>query len=102
MHLLVINTSPYGRRGLTASILSPFLKGVREAGGTSEIVYLNRLTINPCRGDLSCWFKEKNVCVQRDDMAQVLLKFHSADTHADHSDQHRFQFPITVHLPTQN
>jgi multimeric flavodoxin WrbA len=79
MHLLVINASPYGRKGFTATILSPFLEGVRSAGGSIETVNLNNLRINPCRGDLSCWFKEKNVCVQRDDMAQLIPRFRISD-----------------------
>ena len=79
MHLLVINSSPYGRRGITAMMLMPFLEGIREAGGTSEIVSLNKLTIHPCRGCYTCWFKTKNVCTQKDDMAEVIARFRKAD-----------------------
>jgi putative NADPH-quinone reductase len=79
MHILVINASSYGRRGITASMLNPFLDGVRDAGGTSEVVVLNRLNIHPCRGDLSCWFKKKNVCIQNDDMTALGAKFNEAD-----------------------
>ena len=79
MHLLVINGSSYGRRGITAALLTPFLEGVRDADGTSEVVVLSKLTIHPCRGDLSCWFKRKNVCIQNDDMAQLSAKFDDAD-----------------------
>jgi multimeric flavodoxin WrbA len=79
MRLLAINASPYGRKGFTATILSPFLEGARSAGGSIETVSLNNLRINPCRGDLSCWFKEKNVCVQRDDMTELIPKFREAD-----------------------
>ncbi|MBN1575191.1 MAG: flavodoxin family protein [Chitinispirillaceae bacterium] len=79
MQTLVINASPFGRRGNTATVLSPFLDGMREAGGSIEIVPLDKLSIKPCRGDLSCWFKTGNVCVQQDDMVQLLPKFHDAD-----------------------
>ncbi len=79
MHLLVINASSFGRRSITTSLMTPFLDGVREAGGSAEVVVLNRLDIHPCRGDLSCWFRKKNVCIQNDDMTELSVKFSEAD-----------------------
>ena len=79
MHIVVVNGSSYGRRGVTSMITTPFCDGIRSAGGTVETVALNKLDIHPCRGDLSCWFKTRNVCVQKDDMAGLVEKFTAAD-----------------------
>ena len=79
MNVLVINASPYMRRGNTAVILNSFLAGLRESGGEIKLVNLNKLTIHPCRGDLSCWFRSKNRCIQNDDMADLLKKMKTAD-----------------------
>lgn len=79
MQALVVNASPNGRRGSTAAILTPFVDGIRAAGGSVETEYLSRLSIKPCMGDRNCWFKRKNVCVQQDDMAMLVDKFRSAD-----------------------
>jgi multimeric flavodoxin WrbA len=79
MNVLVINSSPFSRRSNTALILNAFLSGVRENGGNIEIVELKKLSINPCRGDLHCWFHSKGKCVQNDDMTSLLQKFTRAD-----------------------
>lgn len=79
MNVFVVNASPFGRRGLTAQLLSPFLDGMREAGGEINLVHLTKLKINPCRGDLSCWFKTKNRCIQNDAMKQITHQFTDAD-----------------------
>jgi multimeric flavodoxin WrbA len=79
MNVVVINGSPYLRRGNTAIIFNAFLNGVRENGGKVEIINLNKLTIHPCRGDLSCWFRIKNKCIQNDDMTDLLCKIKNAD-----------------------
>jgi len=79
MQVLVVNASPNGRRGSTAVILTPFVDGIRAAGGAVEIEHLNRLSIKPCMGERNCWFRHKNVCIQQDDMAMLVGKFRSAD-----------------------
>lgn len=79
MNAVVINGSPYMRRGNTAIILNAFLNGARENGAEIEVIDLNKLTIHPCRGDLSCWFRSKKKCIQNDDMANLLIKIKVAD-----------------------
>lgn len=79
MNVLVINASPYKRRGITSLILTPFCDGVRSEGGKVDIVYLAGMDINPCRGDLSCWFKQKNRCIQKDDMEGLVPRFRRTD-----------------------
>lgn len=79
MTVLVINSSPYMRRSNTTIILNSFLSGLRETGAIIENVNLNKLSISPCRGDLSCWFRQKGKCIQNDDMAQIIESFKKAD-----------------------
>jgi multimeric flavodoxin WrbA len=67
------------RHGSTAIVLNAFISGLRENRGEIEIVNLKKLTINPCMGDLSCWFHGKNKCIQNDDMAGLIEKFKAAD-----------------------
>lgn len=79
MHTLIVNSSPYMRRGNTAVILNSFLSGLRESNGRVDLVNLNTLNINPCRGDLACWFRHKGKCIQQDDMTNLLSKLDAAD-----------------------
>ncbi|MHA1959005.1 MAG: flavodoxin family protein [Candidatus Thorarchaeota archaeon] len=79
MDVLVFNSSPRKQRGATAGILQYFLKGVQEAGGNVELIYVNDLEIKPCRGCYTCWTKTPGKCVQSDDMEPILPKLDAAD-----------------------
>ncbi|UCE09347.1 MAG: flavodoxin family protein [Candidatus Thorarchaeota archaeon] len=79
MQVLVFNSSPRRGRGATAGILNRFLKGVEDAGGKVELIYVSDLDIKPCRGCFTCWTKTPGKCVQSDDMAELLPKMDSAD-----------------------
>jgi multimeric flavodoxin WrbA len=79
MKVLAINGSPHMDEGNTAMILSPFLKGMKEAGAIVELFYTRKLKIGPCNGDMSCWFKNPGKCGQDDDMQMLLPKFKEAD-----------------------
>jgi multimeric flavodoxin WrbA len=79
MNVLAINGSPHMDEGNTAMILSPFLKGMKEAGAIVELFYTRKLKIGPCNGDMSCWFKNPGKCGQDDDMQMLLPKFKEAD-----------------------
>lgn len=79
MKVLAINGSPHGAKGNTALILDPFLDGLRDAGADVELVCTRDLDIKPCRGCFACWMKTPGRCVQRDDMAELLLKLRAAD-----------------------
>lgn len=41
-------------RGGTASILSPFLEGIKEAGADVELLYLHKLKIESCLACGTC------------------------------------------------
>ncbi len=79
MKVLVINGSPRGDRGATAGVLKPFIEGMESAGASVEVLNLPRLKINPCRGCFDCWWKTPGVCVQNDDMKDILPKLADAD-----------------------
>jgi multimeric flavodoxin WrbA len=79
MKVLVINGSPRGDRGATAGILKPFIEGMNSAGAFVELFNISRLKINPCRGCFDCWWKTPGVCVQKDDMKDMLPKLADAD-----------------------
>ncbi|MFX1513581.1 MAG: NAD(P)H-dependent oxidoreductase [Promethearchaeota archaeon] len=79
MQVLVFNSSPHKDKGGTGKILNPFLEGMKEAGADIDLIYVHKLTINPCRGCFTCWTNSPGKCVQDDDMTEILPKFTSAD-----------------------
>ena len=79
MKTLVFNCSPKMGSGNTAIILAPFLEGMKKAGAEVEELNLRKLSINPCRGDFICWFKDPGNCYQDDDMKMLLPKLAEAD-----------------------
>jgi multimeric flavodoxin WrbA len=79
MKVLAINGSPKMGQGNTAMILGPFLDGMEEAGAEVELFYTKQLKINPCQGELNCFFKTPGNCWQKDDMQTLRPKLRDAD-----------------------
>ncbi len=79
MKVLAFNSSPNMGKGATASILDPFLEGMKEAGAEVEVVYVSKLNIKPCIGCYACWLKTPGKCVHNDDMKSVLSKLQGVD-----------------------
>jgi len=79
MKALAINGSPRMGNGNTAMILGPFLDGMRDEGTDVELFYTKLLKIEPCSGDMSCWFVNPGICGQKDDMQMLLPKIQEAD-----------------------
>ncbi|MFX1565321.1 MAG: flavodoxin family protein [Promethearchaeota archaeon] len=79
MKILALNSSPRKARGGTATVLNAFLEGAKEAGAGIDLVYVHDLKIKPCLGCFNCWIKTPGVCVQKDDMKEVLDKWLSSD-----------------------
>jgi multimeric flavodoxin WrbA len=52
---------------------------MRDAGASVELVYVKRLDIKPCTGELSCWRSKKGKCYIKDDMQQLYSKLRRAD-----------------------
>lgn len=76
MQILVINGSPKGNNSDTLKLTKAFLQGM---GEKAEIIHTLQAKVKPCLGCLSCWQRTKGVCVQKDDMADILSKYKAAD-----------------------
>jgi multimeric flavodoxin WrbA len=79
MNILALNGSPRGRRSNTDRLLLPMLEGARGAGATTEVLYMNDLNVQPCKGCFSCWGRTPGKCVQDDDMPLVLERILDSD-----------------------
>jgi multimeric flavodoxin WrbA len=79
MKVLVINGSPNKDKGNTAMILNPFLEGMRETGADVRLYYTEDLTVNPCKGDLSCYLRTPGKCIHNDDMTWLLSQINETD-----------------------
>lgn len=79
MKILVFNGSPRCANGNTQILVNAFIAGAEEAGAQAEIIYLKDKKINHCMGCFSCWTKTPGVCIQKDDMPELLLKYRKAD-----------------------
>ncbi len=77
MKVLALNGSP--RNAATAHVLGIFLEGMEEAGAEVELVRISKLDVKPCRGCFTCWTSTPGICVQKDDMADMLPKLDEAD-----------------------
>jgi len=79
MKILALNSSPRKERGGTALVLNAFLEGAMEAGAEIELLHVCDLEVKPCLGCFACWIKTPGVCVQKDDMKDLLAKRQEAD-----------------------
>jgi len=79
MKVVAINASPRMDKGVIATILSPFMDGMKEAGAEIEILYTKKLDIKPCQGEFGCQMKTPGKCFQKDDMEMLLPKLAEAD-----------------------
>ena len=79
MQVLVFNGSPRMERGATAGVLKLFIEGIESAGANVELVYVEKLNIESCRGCFNCWTKTPGKCIKSDDMEPILDKMASAD-----------------------
>jgi multimeric flavodoxin WrbA len=80
MKVLAINGSPTMGSGITGRILDCFVQGMRDAKAKVELICLAKKNISNCKGCLDiCLFKTPGVCVQNDDMAEMLDKQREAD-----------------------
>ncbi len=79
MEMICFNGSPKGRKSNSQRIAVEFLEGARKAGAVVETVFLAEKEIGNCKGCLSCWIKTPGLCIQKDDMAELLRKLVQAD-----------------------
>lgn len=74
--VLVLSASP--RKGGNSDLLcDQFMLGAKEAGNQTEKIFLRDKRISYCTGCESCYIS--HMCVQKDDMAEILEKMIVAD-----------------------
>jgi multimeric flavodoxin WrbA len=91
--VIAFNGSPNMEKGDTEMVLSPFLKGVNDAGSNVETIYVNRLKIKPCTcNKMYCWYEKPGECCIKDEMDSVYEKLKSAEIVI-------FATPVYIPLP---
>jgi len=75
--VLIVSSSPV-KNGNSELLCREFAKGAEEAGYQVDIVHIREKSINFCRGCEAC-VKTGKECVQKDDMAELIMKMHQAD-----------------------
>ncbi len=78
-HIFAVNGSPNMDAGHTGRLLSAVLAGAQEAGATSEIVYPDKMDLQPCTGEMHCWFRQPGSCYIADDMQALYPRLRAAD-----------------------
>lgn len=76
MKVVVINGSPRAR-GNSDLLCDQLILGAEEAGHEVEKIALREKKIQPCKACYACF--RTGVCVQKDDMAEILKKIEDAD-----------------------
>lgn len=66
MNVLVVSASHSMNLSQTSLILNPFMDGMKDAGAKTEIIYLKKINLKPCKADLTCWFKHPEKCIIED------------------------------------
>lgn len=74
--ILILSGSPR-KGGNSETLCAQFAKGAQEAGHTVELIRLHTKKLGFCTACYAC--KKTGVCVQKDDMAEILEKMGAAD-----------------------
>ncbi len=76
--ILVLTGSPR-KNGNTRMLADAFVEGATEGGLDVRVIHVAGLNIAPCQGCGHC-LKHEGVCIQKDDMAQIMPHLYSART----------------------
>jgi multimeric flavodoxin WrbA len=79
MKVVAFNGSPKGKESNTHVMVGAFLEGAAQAGADVENVFLAEKNINHCLGCFQCWLSPAAECVLKDDMAELIGLYSSAD-----------------------
>lgn len=77
-HVLVILGSPR-KKGNSSALAAQISRGAKSAGADVEMIFLQDLKINPCRGCNSCQKRGSQGCAIKDDMQGIYPKLTKAD-----------------------
>ncbi|MDO5410040.1 MAG: flavodoxin family protein [Lachnospiraceae bacterium] len=77
MKVTILNGSPR-KNGNTEIMVNEFAKGAKEAGHETTVINLAGKKVNGCLGCQYC-FAHDGVCVQKDDMAEILKVLDETD-----------------------
>ncbi len=77
----MINASPRGKNGNTASLIEAFLEGYITVHPDAIVKYieLKNYDVKACIGCFSCWKNSKGQCIHKDDMNNLLEAYLSSD-----------------------
>ncbi len=80
-HVLAVNGSPRADKGIVDLVLQRFLAGCRNTRATTETLYLSKLNIEACKGELGCFFTQRKTCevFPNDDGNAAVAAFAAAD-----------------------
>lgn len=78
MKIIAVSTSPRKNGNGDSAVLAA-AEGAKSLGAEVEVVYLRDLKMNYCTGCCLCKKEDADGCVQRDDVTELLKKFHAAD-----------------------
>lgn len=85
MKITIINGSPKGDRSDTLKITKAFLRGMdknaEDDESTCNTIIINTMKVNvkPCLGCYCCWHNTPGLCVQKDDMKNILDRISDSD-----------------------
>lgn len=80
MKILLLNGSPRKGHSNTLKITNAFLDGLcGQNNHEIKTVVISRQNIQPCKGCFGCWGKTPGVCVQKDDMTELLNLYRDAE-----------------------
>lgn len=76
-NVLILSGSPR-KNGNSDTLCNEFKRGAEESGNHVEKIFLRDKTIGYC---MACYFCKKSggICAIKDDMAEILVKMHTAD-----------------------
>lgn len=77
-NIVILSGSPR-KGGNTDMLVSAFIEGAEAAGNTVTLFRTADMNIAACMGCGHC-FEEKGVCVQKDDMPNIIAAIHKSDT----------------------
>jgi len=78
-NVLIVNGSPR-KNGNCHYLIESLVKGIKENGGTPEIVNLQKLKISPCDACESCLKDKSKGCIKHDDMTDLYPKIKNSSS----------------------